>query len=901
MAVDREKILQVAQKLVDKKRYDKAIGEYQKLVVDDPGDVRTLLKIGDLYLKVNKHEEAIATYEQVGEYYYREGFSVKAIAVYKQIRGIIKRHATHLEGRYGHIVPRLAEIYSQLGLTSDALAAYDEVASRLRQEGRERDALDIFKKVLELDPQNPIAHLRVADSYTRLGDIDKAIERFGEAAAIMVRLGRHDDSLKVLERLLQYRQEARYARTAAQLYLDRGGPNDGLAALAKLQLCYKADPKDLATLAILARAFDAIGQPTKAVEVLKESARVAKEKNDAEAFLKIVDVLMSRAPDDTFVQRLDEARRGPPSEEVQILADDELESIHPEDLHQPAPTSEAMEEILELDDADLQPADTDVHDLFGVGRADETSGARRLADEADYLHNQGQLQQAIVLLHDGLRNLGSSALLRQRLSDLLLESGDQEGSIRQKLTLAHEYLTAGAIDGAMGMLDEILLLQPDHPEATQLRSALGYGAQVAQRVTLHGDQGIDDLELDAPLQSYDVESGGVEQLLSRTSPTAPSSPDVLAGARIDEPFAGHPGAQTPYATPQAGAAPYDAGAARQLDEDSLDQADDLAMQGRFDEARVILAEQLRYLPNHPLILERLSEVDQMAAATVHADTSGAAYAPVPPEAEYGYPPAEEPSAGHAPVDVAQPYAAPEPVYAPQPQAADPGLAAPVQTHEPAPAAQPVAVAQPVPAAAEPVAEAPPPPAASQPQAKAGYPDVPGVGEVLEQFREGIRQQIDEGDAQTHYDLGVAYNEMGLSSDAISELTLAARDPKRECVCLSMIGQIRMGLGEIDAALDALHRALNAEQKTAEQQKAIVYEIANAYEMNNMPQQALHYFEWLATHHPDHDDPRGSVSQRVQALRSGSIAQRRPLPPVDEAGEEDVDSALDDMFGSGKPS
>ena len=52
VAVDRDKLLQAAQKFVEKKRYDKAILEYQKLVAEDPKDARTLLKIGDLYLKL---------------------------------------------------------------------------------------------------------------------------------------------------------------------------------------------------------------------------------------------------------------------------------------------------------------------------------------------------------------------------------------------------------------------------------------------------------------------------------------------------------------------------------------------------------------------------------------------------------------------------------------------------------------------------------------------------------------------------------------------------------------------------------------------------------------------------------------------------------------------------------
>ncbi len=115
MAVDRDKILQAAQKLVEKKRYDKAIVEYQKLVVDDPKDVRTLLKIGDLYLKMEQHADAIGTYERVGQFYSAQGLHLKAIAVYKQIREIIHKHVPHLEDRFGHIVPKLAQTYSQPG------------------------------------------------------------------------------------------------------------------------------------------------------------------------------------------------------------------------------------------------------------------------------------------------------------------------------------------------------------------------------------------------------------------------------------------------------------------------------------------------------------------------------------------------------------------------------------------------------------------------------------------------------------------------------------------------------------------------------------------------------------------------------------------------------------------
>ncbi len=909
MAVDRDKTLQTAQKLVDKKRFDKAIAEYRKLVADDPGDVRTLLKIGDLHLKQDQHEAAIKTYEQVGEYYYREGFSVKAIAVYKQIRGIIRRHAQHLEGRYGHIVPRLAEIYTQLGLTSDALAAYDEVASRLRQEGRERDALDIFKKVVELDPQNPIAHLRVADSRGRLGEIDKAIDRFGEAARIMLRLGRQDDALKVLERLLEFRPDAEYARLTGKLYLERNGPNDGMAALSKLQIAFKANPKDLDTLAALAAAFDAINQPKKAVEVLKESARIAKE-NDREALGGLLDTLLERAPEDTIVRQLQSWRVAQEADDGDV----EVEVLSEQDVGLDEPL-ESIDEVFELDDADIQAISPQYAEpeLFEGGDGTETSAVRRLLSESERQRIAGQLDHAIELLRDGLRNLGATPLLRQKLSDLLLEAGDQLGCITEKLILAQELAGGGQVEPALEMLDEVLLLQPGQPDAVQMRTNLGFPPMEEGQAP-----GVNDLQLDAPLQSYDVESGGVEEVLTRSRH---HSVPLMPAVSLDDPFGGAPPPAAPAVTeqrigPPLGGAPpmaqrLPAAAPPTLDEDAVDQAEDLADAGRYDEARALLHGQLQILPNHPLVLERLADIDAMVAHGSQASQSGP-YPAAPLGERLSFPgvPEAQPSYEQAPNSPA-PYDQASYEQAP---------------HEQAPYSQAPPEAQPSYEQASydqasydqasyeqaPYSQAPPdqPSYEQAPYDQQGYPPVEPVapaaqpdvvadlGVAPEPARVGVRAQVDDADAATHYDLGVAYFEMGLHTDAISELTLAARDASRECVCLSMIGTIHLQLNDLDQALDALHRALNADQKTSDQELALGYEIANAYEMKLMAEQALKYFEWLAKYDPSYSDPRGAVAQRIERLRTESGAQLRPQAPAVAADAGEFDDAMDDLFGDG---
>src|SRR5262249_60805892 len=137
---------------------------------------------------------------------------LKAVALYKQIREIIHKHVPHQEDRFGHIVPKLAEIYVQLGLITEALSAYDEVATRLQRAGRDHDAIDIFRKVVDLDPQNPLPYLRLAEAFVRVRDVDNAIQRFGAAAGILLKPGRREGALKVVERLLRDRPEPRSAR-----------------------------------------------------------------------------------------------------------------------------------------------------------------------------------------------------------------------------------------------------------------------------------------------------------------------------------------------------------------------------------------------------------------------------------------------------------------------------------------------------------------------------------------------------------------------------------------------------------------------------------------------------------------------------------------------------------------
>src|ERR1700722_5685920 len=244
--------------------------------------------MGDLQLKMEAFADAIATYERVGMFYSASGFSLKAVAVYKQIRETTARRVPQLEDKYAHIVPKLAELFQQLGLTSDALAALDEVATRLQRQNRDQEAIEVFRKIVDLDSTNPLPHLRLAEALSRAKDVDGSVLEFGIAAGQLAKLGRRDDAIKVIERLLHHKPDVNHARTAAELYLAKGTASDGMQALAKLQICFQANPRDLDTLGLLARAFTQIGQGGKAIEGQKEMARIARDTGKVDLFQEIL-------------------------------------------------------------------------------------------------------------------------------------------------------------------------------------------------------------------------------------------------------------------------------------------------------------------------------------------------------------------------------------------------------------------------------------------------------------------------------------------------------------------------------------------------------------------------------------------------------------------------------------
>src|SRR4029077_12201908 len=70
--------------------------------------------------------------------------------------------------------------------------------------------------------------------------------------------------------------------------------------------------------------------------------------------------------------------------------------------------------------------------------------------------------------------------------------------------------------------------------------------------------------------------------------------------------------------------------------------------------------------------------------------------------------------------------------------------------------------------------------------------------LLAEFQRGVDSQL-EGDAQGHYDMGMAYREMRLIAQALGSFRVAQRDPRLALLCHEMIGRCQADSNQHEAA------------------------------------------------------------------------------------------------------
>jgi len=100
----------------------------------------------------------------------------------------------------------------------------------------------------------------------------------------------------------------------------------------------------------------------------------------------------------------------------------------------------------------------------------------------------------------------------------------------------------------------------------------------------------------------------------------------------------------------------------------------------------------------------------------------------------------------------------------------------------------------------------------------------------------------ETDYRSHYDLGMAYIEMDLHTEAIREYQLAAKSPQFQVKCLEMIGLCFIKQSQPQLAIRQLSKGLSLIGADTEESLGIKYNLGLAHEMTGDLANARTYFE-----------------------------------------------------------
>src|SRR5271163_2879809 len=199
---NKQKVLSAAEKFVQQGKLQNAITEYEKILKSDSKDLTVLNTVGDLYARLGNSEKAVESFKSVGDAYAAQGFTVKAIAMYKKLTKL----KSSLEG-----VLRLAELYTQQGLFNDARAQSLQVAEEFLRTGELDQAVRIFQKTLEMDPENVAMRTKLAEVYLRLNKKTEAWQIFSAAAETLRSKGQLPAAEEILQRMLKLDPNSSYA------------------------------------------------------------------------------------------------------------------------------------------------------------------------------------------------------------------------------------------------------------------------------------------------------------------------------------------------------------------------------------------------------------------------------------------------------------------------------------------------------------------------------------------------------------------------------------------------------------------------------------------------------------------------------------------------------------------
>ena len=141
---------------------------------------------------------------------------------------------------------------------------------------------------------------------------------------------------------------------------------------------------------------------------------------------------------------------------------------------------------------------------------------------------------------------------------------------------------------------------------------------------------------------------------------------------------------------------------------------------------------------------------------------------------------------------------------------------------------------------------------------------------------GVDQQLDKEDTETHFNLGIAYKEMGLFDEAISEFQIAATDPQRKIDCLTLEGICHRDKGDFPSSEEIFIMTLALDGLKREEILSINYELAFLFESVGRQEDAVRYYREVRAINPGFRD----AAKKIAHLQGKDESEETELLELD---------------------
>jgi len=498
MAVDRDKVARNALRFIQKGQFQKAIEEYRKVLSADPRDIRTRLKLIDLYSRAGNRKEAVDECLQVTEVYADQGFYLKAIAVYKQ--------ALRVDSDNPLLSRSMGEMYIKQGLVGDALGAFKRAVDLFRRQGSQSEAENLLLRMEELAPENAAIKAHLAELYLSDGKYDTFEQ---ELSKLILQLRGEGRSRKLLQTVEGFYERSSHHPSVlirlAELYVDLGEEEKALEVIRE-GLARDPGDRNLRLLALRAHlllghlaegrriALDLHEEDPDDLFILEQIASIAQNRGErtelAEAYKAMAKVYEHRG----LQQKEEECYRKvlelfPEDAEAHISLGGARPGVPPQPTPPPAAAAAPGAPVL------------------GDHAEPEGDPVREGLVEAELYLKYGMEEKAAEKLRELTRLSPRNIQIRQKLRDLCQRRGDRQGWIREQLQIADLFLREKRENEALRAYQAILEVDSSNAEAQKgvryLKPEL-----LAQRPP--------DLEIDLDASTIEfVQVGGEEQAVRR--------------------------------------------------------------------------------------------------------------------------------------------------------------------------------------------------------------------------------------------------------------------------------------------------------------------------------------------------------------------------------------------------